>query len=73
METTSTIPAPAPKNLAARFFGVVFSPRATYAAVAAQPRVFGMLALVALLVGGGTAVFMATDVGKQAWLDAAVR
>jgi hypothetical protein len=71
-DTTST-PAPQPRNLAARFVGVIFSPRATYASVAAFPRWFGVVAMVALLAGGGAFAFMSTDVGKQAWLDAAVR
>jgi len=70
-ETTAT--ASTPESLPARFLGVIFSPRATYASVAARPRWFGMLALVAILAGGGTFAFMSTEVGRQAWLDAAVR
>jgi hypothetical protein len=74
MAATETAPtAPGSQNLIARFFGVIFSPRATYAGVAAQPRWFGMMAAVAILVGAGTFAFMSTDVGKQAWLDTAVR
>ena len=61
--------APAPKSLAARFVGVITSPRDTFAAVAANPKWFGMLALcmiaAAVLVGG----FMFTQVGQDAWLD----
>ena len=72
-ETAQTVPASASQSLVARFFGVVFSPRATYAGVAAQPRWFGMLATIAILAGAGTFAFMSTDVGKQAWLDTAVR
>jgi len=61
------------KSLLARVVGVWFSPRATYADVAASPRWLGVLVLVAVLTGGATFAFMATDVGQQAWLDAAVR
>ncbi len=61
--------APAPKSLAARFFGVLTSPRDTFAAVAAHPKWFGMLATSVIagviLVGG----FLFTQVGQDAWLD----
>lgn len=60
-------------NLLARIVGVWFSPRATYAEVAARPRWLGVLVFVALITGGGAFAFMSTDVGKQAWVDAAVR
>jgi hypothetical protein len=72
-DTTAAVATAKPRNLFARFFGVIVSPRATYADVAAHPRVFGMLLVVALLAGSGAAALMSTDVGKQAWLDAAVR
>jgi len=62
---------PAPKSLASRFIGMITSPRATYESVAAHPKWFGMLALMAvsmaILVGG----FVSTKVGQEAWLDAA--
>jgi hypothetical protein len=64
--------SPAPKSLVARFIGIITAPRATYESVVAHPKWFGMLALFAvgmgLLVGG----FLATKVGQEAWLDAAV-
>jgi hypothetical protein len=70
----ATLPSgvsPAPKSLAARFIGVITSPRATYESVVAHPKWFGMLALTALamaiLIGG----FLSTKVGQDAWLDAA--
>jgi hypothetical protein len=60
--------SPAPKSLAARFFGVITSPRGTYESVVANPRWLGMLLLAvlcgALLVGG----FLMTPVGQDAWL-----
>jgi hypothetical protein len=64
--------APAPKGLIARAIGIITAPRATYEAVVAHPKSFGMLALVtisiAVLVGG----LLMTKVGQEAWLDAAL-
>ena len=60
------------KGLLARIFGVIFSPRATYAAVVARPRALGALVAVLALVGTATTVFMSTDVGKSAYIDQAV-
>ncbi len=71
--TTTNAPEAGSKPLLSRIVGVWFSPRATYADVAARPRWLGVLLIVALLTGGGAFAFMSTDVGKQAWLDAAVR
>lgn len=68
-----TPPTPPNAGLLGRLVGVMTSPRATFAQVAAEPRWFGALAVVcvtgASLVGG----FLSTDVGQQAWLDQAVR
>ncbi len=61
------------KSLPARFAGVIFSPRATYADVAARPRVLGMLALVMAIIVAATFVFLSTEVGQQASLDNQVR
>ena len=62
----------APMSLVGRFVGVITAPKATFEAIVAHPRWFGMLALVCLvltlLVGG----FMFTEVGRNAWLDAAL-
>lgn len=60
------------KGLVARIFGVIFSPRATYAAVVARPRVLGALAVVVALACTATTIFMSTDVGKNAYIDQAV-
>lgn len=57
------------KGLAARLVGVVFSPRAAYAAVAARPRVLGALAVVLLLTISSSVVFFSTQVGRNALLD----
>jgi hypothetical protein len=64
---------PAPKNLLARFIGVLFSPRETFQAVAAWPKVLGMLLTVSILTGVFAALPMTTDAGKQAALDQQVQ
>jgi len=63
---------PAPKSLVARFIGIITSPRATYEAVVAHPKWFGMLALTALGMGLLFAGFLFTKTGQDAWLDAAM-
>jgi hypothetical protein len=60
-------------SLPARMAGVLFSPRATYAAVAARPRVFGALALIIAAIVAATFLFLSTDIGQQASLDDNVR
>jgi hypothetical protein len=61
------------RRLPARIVGVLFSPRATYAEVAARPRVLGALAFVVLVGTVGVFLFMSTDVGKDAFLDQQVQ
>ena len=76
MTQTVTVPEPASPSsqaLPARVVGVVTSPRATYAAVAAQPRWFGVLAVVVLVGAVATFVFLSTEVGRQAMFDQQVR
>jgi hypothetical protein len=60
-------------SLPARMEGVIFSPRAAYAAVAARPRVLGALAVVITVIVAATFLFLSTDVGQQASLDDNVR
>lgn len=57
------------RNLASRIIGVLTSPRATYASVAAFPRSLGVLAFVILLGGGATFAFLSSEVGRAALLD----
>lgn len=64
-------PAP-PMGLATRAFGVLFAPRATYAAVAARPRALGALVTVIVIVAAATSAFLATEVGKNAYIDQAL-
>jgi hypothetical protein len=63
----------APQGLIARMFGVLLSPRRTYANVTARPRALGMLAVVLLIIATGSVVFSSTEVGRQALLDQQVR
>jgi hypothetical protein len=61
--------APQPQSLPARFFGVIFAPRATYAAVAAHPRWLGMFLAVLLITGSAAAALLSTETGREAMLD----
>jgi hypothetical protein len=61
------------RSLPARFAGVIFSPRATYADVAPRPRIAGMLALVLAIIVSATFAFLSTEVGQQASLDNQIR
>jgi hypothetical protein len=72
-QTLPAAPAVPAKSLPARVAGVLFAPRATYAAVAAQPRWLGVLLVVVGLGGAATFAFLSTDVGKAAMLDQQVR
>jgi hypothetical protein len=67
-QTADSATAPA-KGLPARFAGVLFAPRATYAAVAAHPRWLGIFLAVFLISGSAAAALMSTDVGRNAVLD----
>lgn len=66
----STLPAPAGLSLIARFWGILFSPRATFVDVAAKPKWFGMMALVIVVAVVCTGGFLMSKVGQEAWLDA---
>jgi hypothetical protein len=56
-------------GLLPRFVGIVTSPKATFAAVVAHPRWFGMLALVTIVVAVCVTLPMTTEAGRQAALD----
>lgn len=59
-------------SLIARFWGVLTSPRETFADVAARPRWFGMMALVLIVTAVCMGTFFSTQVGQTAWLDKVV-
>jgi Yip1-like protein len=71
--TVQTGATPAPKSLAARFFGMITSPRATFESVVAHPRWLGMLALTTVIIIVGTTLPMTTEAGREALLDTQVR
>jgi len=70
--TRASSSAAAPRGVAARTIGVLTSPRATYADVAAHPRWFGVLLLIVLVGGIAATVFMSTDVGQRAIVNQAI-
>ena len=61
------------RSLPARLAGILFAPRATYAAVAAHPRWLGALLVIISLGGAITYTFLSTEIGKAAMLDQQVR
>lgn len=71
--SASNATAPASKSLPTRLLGVLFSPRATYADIAARPRSAGALIVIILIGAIGTFSFLSTEVGKQAMMDQQVR
>ncbi len=74
-EAPATLQPPAETpglSLMARFWGVLTSPRATFADVAAHPRWFGMMALVLIVTAVCMGGFFSTEVGQTAWLDKVV-
>jgi Yip1 domain len=63
-------PATAPaKSLPARFMGILFAPRATYAAVAAHPRWLGIFLTVFLITATAATALISTEIGRNALLD----
>ena len=63
----------AEQGLFTRVFGIVLSPRATYAAVAAKPRQLGVLLIVLLVIGVAQGLFLSSGIGQQTALDQQVR
>lgn len=70
--TVSTGAAAAPLGFAARFIGVITSPKDTFHAIAAHPKWFGMLVLTTLIIAAGAALPMTTEAGREATLRASV-
>lgn len=56
-------------SLPARIWGVLTSPRETFADVAARPRWLGMMLVAILVTAVCTGGFLMTPVGQQAYLD----
>ncbi|HEX6973998.1 MAG TPA: YIP1 family protein [Vicinamibacterales bacterium] len=64
---------PAPKNLVARFVGIITSPKATFESVVAHPKWLGMLVVTTVIVAVCTTLPMTTEAGKEAALDRQVK
>jgi len=70
VDTLSSQPAsPAARGLATRVFGVLTSPRATYADVAAHPRWLGVLIVVLATTIASSSWLLSTEVGQRAVID----
>jgi hypothetical protein len=59
----------APKNIAARFVGVITAPKETFRSVVAYPHWLGMLVITTVLVAASAAAPMFTQAGREAALD----
>jgi hypothetical protein len=59
-------------GLLSRFFGIIFSPAETFQKVVNKPVWLGMLLLVSVIAGLLIGGFLMTEVGQEAWLDAAL-
>jgi hypothetical protein len=70
---TGAIAAPASSNVFARLAGVIFSPRETFAAIVAQPKWFGAMAVVTLTIALANYAFLSTQVGQDAMVDQNLR
>jgi Yip1 domain len=74
MSETAATPETLPdKGPAARFFGILFAPKATFQAVVAKPTWLIIALIVIILTGGAQLWFQSTTVGRQATLDESVR
>ena len=60
---------PAPKNLLARFIGVITSPKATFQSIVPAPKWLGMLVLTTVIVAFFAALPMTTEAGRAAAID----
>jgi len=60
------------KGLLSRFFGIIFSPADTFHVIVKNPVWLGMLLLVGVVAGLCIGGFLITEVGQEAWLDAAL-
>ena len=71
---TAAVPAGAsPKGLISRIFGVFFSPRATFAEVAAHPKALGALLVGLVIVIAAMFALFSSEAGQQAWIDQQIR
>ena len=64
---------PAPKNLFARYIGVIVSPKDTFTSVVPYPKWLGMMLLTASIVAFFTALPLTTEAGRQSAIDQQVQ
>lgn len=67
--TSGSGAAPPTANVIARLIGVLFSPKDTFAEIAARPRWLTAMAVVIFVMGATQFALLSTDVGKQLALD----
>jgi Yip1 domain len=70
LDTAAASPSP---GLLARSLGVIFAPKKTYAAIVQRPRVLGALAVTVAIIAGATALFVNSEIGRQAVIEMQVR
>ena len=66
IQPTASAPS---RGLLGRAIGVIFAPRATYADVAAHPRVLGALLTIVVIIGAANFAFLSTEIGQRAMVD----
>jgi len=60
-------------NVFSRLFGVLTSPRETFAGIVARPRWLAAMAIVALFIAFAQYAFLSTQVGQDAMVDQQMR
>src|SRR5262245_36352165 len=69
VDTVSSHPIAAERGLAGRVLGIVTSPRATYADIAAHPRWLGVFLVVLVTTITPVMWLLSTEVGQRAVVD----
>jgi hypothetical protein len=70
---TASAPSSADPGLLARVFGILVSPKETYAAVAARPRWLGVMAITLVIAAGCQYIIMSSPAMQDAMVDQATR
>jgi hypothetical protein len=70
---SAQVTTPKGSNVFARLLGVLFSPRATYAEIAARPRVLGAFVITIGIMAVTEGLFFATPVMQEVLMDQQVR
>ena len=70
-DTTTNVPSGASPQpgLFARIFGVIFTPKETFAAIVARPKWFGAMCVAVLISSAAQFALLSTDVGKELALE----